>query len=145
MKKTILVLVCILRFSAFGQSNGTEGWDLFARVSFESTFFKNLGTYFLVPKFDQKILARVGTEVTLKGYYMPIDLPPGQFVLSQNPYSECFFCGGAGPESVAEVQIKGKLPKLKMDQVIKVRGRLKLNATDLEHLNFILEDAELIK
>jgi len=31
------------------------------------------------------------------------------------------------------------------DQIVSVKGTLKLNATDVNHLNFILMDAELIE
>ncbi len=56
----------------------------------------------------------------------------------------CFFCGGASPASVAEIYFKVKPPRFKADQIIAVRGILKLNDSDIDHMNFILNDAELI-
>jgi len=120
-----------------------DGWDVFARVKFKSTFFKEMNEYFLVPSFSAELKAQVGMEYTLKGHYIPFDLPANTIILSKNPYSACFFCGGAGPESVAEINFKSKRPKLKLDQVIEVKGKLRLNGTDINHLNFILDDAEL--
>ena len=121
-----------------------EGWTLFARTKFKSKFFKEQNEYFLVPSFDQVLLSKRGEEVQIKGYYMPIDMKGNSLILSRNPYSSCFFCGGAGPESVAEIVLKDKKPRLKVDQVITVKGRLRLNESDINHLNFVLEDAEII-
>jgi len=55
----------------------------------------------------------------------------------------CFFCGGAGPESVAEVIFKDKTPRLKPDQLVTITGTLDLNDTDVMHMNFILREAQI--
>jgi hypothetical protein len=144
MKKILLLTVFAFSFSAFGQSSETNGWPLFARVKFNPVLLKEFNEYFLVPVFDSKMLALAGTEITLTGFYIPFDLPANRLVISKNPYSSCFFCGGSGPESVAEAVLKSKPPKLKVDQVITIRGKLKLNAKDVNQLNFILEEAEMI-
>jgi uncharacterized membrane protein YcgQ (UPF0703/DUF1980 family) len=130
--------------SAFAQSSEQDGWDPFARVKFESKFFKDLNSYYLYPVFDQKINALAGTEIKLKGFYMPMETEKNQLIISKFPYSSCFFCGGAGPESIAEVILKEKGPRLKADQVITVKGKLKLNDKDVNHMNFILVDAEIV-
>ena len=118
---------------------------MFARVPFKSTYFKEINEYFLVPTFTKELRAQEGKEMELRGHFIPMDMEGNNIVLSKFPYAACFFCGGAGPESVAEVQFKNKKPKLKPDQVISVRGKLQLNGTDINHLNFILKDAELIQ
>lgn len=129
---------------AFAQNGEVNGWPAFARVKFESKFFKEQNEYFLVPMFDQRINSLAGTEITLKGYYLPFDLPKNQLIISKNPYASCFFCGGSGPESVAETVLKSKAPKLKVDQIITIKGKLKLNGTDINHMTFILENAEIL-
>lgn len=121
-----------------------DSWEIFARVKFSSKFFKEHNEYFLVPFFDSKIKAYEGKEITLLGHYMPMDLDDNKvIILSKFPYSQCFFCGGAGPESVAEIYFSSKRPRLKADQVITVTGTLKLNALDINHMNFILENARI--
>jgi hypothetical protein len=125
------------------QSNA-DGWTTFARVKFTSTFFKEMNEYFLVPTFTPELRAKLGSEFVLKGHYLPFDLEGNAIILSKNPYASCFFCGGAGPESVAEINFKVKRPKLKSDQVITVKGKLRLNGTDVNHLNFILDEAEIL-
>ncbi|HTJ51009.1 MAG TPA: hypothetical protein VL443_16220 [Cyclobacteriaceae bacterium] len=142
--KAILAITFIFCFPVFAQSNEVDGWPIFARVKFTPKLFKKSNEYFLVPFFDQRIRSLEGTEIILKGYHIPFDLPKDQLIISKNAYASCFFCGGAGPESVAEVILKSKAPKLKVDQIISVKGKLKLNDKDINHMNFILVDAEII-
>jgi hypothetical protein len=66
-------------------------------------------------------------------------------VLSAFPYSSCFFCGQAGPESVIEIQFAKQYTGLRMDKIITVRGTLRLNADDILQLNYILEDVEIVE
>ncbi|MFZ6000985.1 MAG: DUF3299 domain-containing protein [Bacteroidota bacterium] len=120
-----------------------DGWEHFARVKFTEKYFKDQNDYYLVPLLDAKIKALQGKEVLLRGHYIPMEMEKGSVMLSKFPYSQCFFCGGAGPESVAEVIFKDKVPRFKPDQIITVRGTLSLNDTDVMHMNFILRNATL--
>ncbi|CAN5523809.1 hypothetical protein BH10BAC4_BH10BAC4_18420 [soil metagenome] len=144
IRKTMIVLLLLASVTTSVSAQEVNGWKLFAAVKFETKFIKKENQYFLSPVFDEKILSKVGTEVTITGYYMPFQMPKNAMILSFNPYSSCFFCGGAGPESVVEVILKTNAPKLRVDQVLNVRGKLKLNGSDVEHMNFILEDAEIL-
>lgn len=121
-----------------------EGWSLFAKVKFAEKYFKELDEYYLVPFFDDKIQSYVGQEIALRGYYIPLDIADKKtLIISKTPNSECFFCGGSGPETVAEVKLKVNVPRMKADQVITVTGKLRLNDQDVTHMNFILEEASL--
>ena len=60
-------------------------------------------------------------------------------------YASCFFCGGGGAETVAQIKIYPVPDYFEPDQFVKVKGKLKLNNTDLNYMNLILEDSELIK
>ena len=137
------ILLTVLLFTAFSDQP-EEGWKLFSKVTFKSVFFKQEKEYFLVPVFDSAIKSKQGIEIKIKGYYMAVDMKVNSLILSKVPSASCFFCGGAGPESIAEVVLKSKRPKLKADQIITVTGILKLNDLDIDHLNFILEDAEIV-
>lgn len=129
---------------AVAQRTPGDTWSILARVKFTEKFYKELNEYYLVPLLDTRIRAYEGKPFTLKGHYLALDLEDRRaIVLSKNPYAACFFCGGAGPESVAEVIFDGKRPRLKADQVITVTGVLKLNDKDLNHLNFIIEQAHI--
>lgn len=137
MKMLLTLLICLF----LGKD---DGWSLLIDVKFESEYFKAQNAYFLVPKFGPELKSKEGTFIELEGYYMPMDMSGNTFIISKFPYSSCFFCGGAGPESIAEVTMKNKPPKLKVDQVIRVRGKLKLNATDPDHMCFQLLESALV-
>jgi hypothetical protein len=133
----------IVSFSATAQ---TDGWAAFAKTKFDAKYNEKAGEYFLFPTFSADLKSMAGKEFSLEGYYLPIDVDGNAYIiLSKFPYSQCFFCGGAGPESIAEVFFKVKPGKFDPDQYIRVKGKLKLNDSDLEHGNFILEEAVLIK
>jgi hypothetical protein len=140
------VLTFILALSTIYASAQTDGWSAFAKTKFDAKYNDKAGEYFLYPTFSADLKSMVGKEFSLEGYYLPIDVEGNAYIiLSKFPYSQCFFCGGAGPESIAEVFFKTKPGKFDPDQYIRVKGKLKLNDADLEHGNFILEEAVLIK
>jgi hypothetical protein len=129
----------------FGQQPA-EGWALFAKTKFEAKYSEKAKEYFLFPNFSAELKQMAGREITLEGYHLPIDVAGDAYIiLSKYPFSQCFFCGGAGPESISEVYFKEKQPKFEPDQYIRVRGRLRLNDSDIDHGNFIIEDAVLLK
>ena len=123
-----------------------DGWASFARTKFEAKYNDSAKEYFLYPNFPAELKALEGKEIDLEGYHLPIDVDDNAYIiLSKFPYSQCFFCGGAGPESISEVVFKTKQDRLEADQFIRVKGKLKLNTSDIEHGNFILEEAVLLK
>ncbi len=141
-----LGLTCYLGFSAltYGQAH-KDGWKLFAGVEFVRTYFEAEDTYFLAPKFDARMLSLQGQTVQLRGYVMPFDFgDEPTIVLSKFPFSQCFFCGAAGPESVAQIFFDKKPREFVPDEVITVSGKLQLNATDVEKLNFQLVQARIV-
>jgi len=142
MKFKLLFLALLLFGST--SSNEPEGWEIFEKVVFTPTYFEDVNAYFDVPTFDKGLKALEGSVVRLSGFYIPFDLDT-TFVLSGLPFSSCFFCGGAGPETVAEIRMKKIPDDLIIDEFVKVEGRLQLNATDIDYMNFILNDAKILK
>jgi hypothetical protein len=121
------------------------GWSNFEGVRFHWEYRDEVGAEVQMPTFTKKVLALEGKEIELQGYYLPMDLKRKHVILSKDPFSSCFFCGGAGgPETVAEVHFKEVPPRFAPDQIVFVRGILKLNPDDFDHLVFIIEDAQLI-
>jgi hypothetical protein len=124
----------------------TEGWSLFSTVKFKTELFKEYGLYLQVPIVDQKLTALIGKEVILSGHYLPLEMQGNSIILSKYPYASCFFCGGGGgPESVSEIVFAGKPPAFEPDQWITVRGKLRVNSLDIDRMNFIVENAVLVK
>lgn len=95
-----------------------------------------------IPEFDNRQRTYENKKVTIAGYMYPLEEASTHafFMLSYYPINICFFCGGAGPESVVEVNMKNPL-KL-TDGKIKLTGTLRLNEDDPERLFYILLDAE---
>jgi len=143
VRYTTFLILFIVSIGAHAQ---TDGWSVFAKTKFDAKYNEKAGEYFLYPTFPADLKSMVGKEFSLEGYYLPIDVEGNAYIiLSKFPYSQCFFCGGAGPESIAEVFFKTNPGKFDPDQYIRVKGKLKLNDADLEHGNFILEEAVLVK
>ena len=145
MKKNLLAVACVfLALAAFSQ--GMDTWNVFAKTKFEPRFDQDLGEYLFYPDFTEEVRNLEGQEITLEGFYVPF-APEGDdyIILSKYPMSQCFFCGGGGPESVAEVNFVKDPGRFQVDDLITVKGKLKLNADDLDHINFILIDAVLVK
>lgn len=144
MKKILLPAVLFLFISsAFAQS--PDMWNVFAKTKFEPKFHEELGEYLFYPAFTDEVKKLEGKVVTLEGFYVPF-APEGDdyIIVSKYPMSQCFFCGGGGPESVAEVNFTEEPPSFQVDDLITIRGKLKLNVDDLDHINFIITDAELV-
>ena len=143
MKQSLTVLL-VLSITAIASAQ-PEGWALFAKTKFEAKYNEKAAEYFLYPVFAPELKAQVGKELSLEGYYMPIEIEGNAYIiLSKFPYSQCFFCGAAGPESIAEIVFKVKPGKFEMDEFLRVKGTLKLNEGDIEHGNFILEGAVIV-
>ncbi len=101
------------------------------------------------PKFGDKLKAMDGKLITIAGYSLPADITNNVLLISYNPMNMCFFCGGSGIESLVQLipkpADKARFKRLKTDNYFEVKGRLKLNANDYEHLVYILEDVEFVR
>lgn len=119
-------------------------WKVLSDVSFTEEYSDELASYIMIPDFGPKVKALEGKKVLISGYMIPLDVEQNQYVLSANPFASCFFCGNAGPETVMDIIFTSK-KKLRTDEYVSVAGVLKLNTRDIYHLNYILEEAELVK
>ncbi len=146
MRKITIGCLTILILASSFVAREDNMWALFAKTRFVEKLNREFGMYFLYPKFPEELKAFEGKLVTLSGFYIPLDMNNSEIaVVSKFPNAECFFCGGAGPESIVVGYLKKKPGRrVKMDEIVKIRGRLKLNEDDIDELNFILYDAELI-
>jgi hypothetical protein len=138
MKLLTLVLLFMLCFSPTAKQDD-ELWKTLLSVKYD---YK---TDAYIPKFTDKIKALDNKTLTIQGYMYALEEAPKHifFMLSYYPVNMCFFCGGAGPESVIEVNLKKAVKHT--NRQIQIRGRLKLNATDRERLFYILLDAEVVE
>lgn len=120
-------------------------WEVLKDVKFTEEWSEEFQAFYMVPQFGNKVKSLDGKIVEIRGYIIPVDVVQDYYVLSANPYSSCFFCGQAGPESVMEIQLKKQYDGLRMDKIVTFKGKLRLNADDIYQLNYVLEDAEVVE
>lgn len=120
-------------------------WKLLSKVDFKDHYFEDYEAWYLLPVFSDAVKKLDGQKIIIKGYVIPLDVEGGEYALSAYPFSACFFCGGAGPETVMSLKFTEKQKRLETDDFISFTGTLKLNATDFDSFNYILENAKPLK
>ncbi len=147
-----VVLIAAMTFFFFQQSKESKKeivskpppvdyWKMFAGISLERKFIEEADAYYRIPIFTSELLAHTGKEVTLSGYYLPYSRLDSVIIISRFPNASCFFCGQAGIESVAMVELGNNNPQYRTDQRLYVRGKLILNSTNINKLAFVITDA----
>ncbi len=118
-------------------------WAELADVDFKDVYLEELDSYYWKPEFGPQVLAAESEDVYITGYVIPVDLDEDFYVLSRYPFANCFFCGGAGPESVVDLRFSESDHRAyQTDDRLTFHGNLRLNADDVYQMNYILEDAE---
>ncbi len=139
MRNVLLLLIFIsIPFHLFAQQK--LSWNDLAEVSFHNVYNVYYDDYFLKPTFGPVIKSYEGSKISIRGYFLDFSYEEEFHMVSKKPMSSCFFCGGAGPETIVEVIFKNK-PNYKTDQVVEVTGILELNTDDVDHCNYILKEA----
>ncbi|MBK8701830.1 MAG: hypothetical protein IPN29_20605 [Saprospiraceae bacterium] len=121
------------------QSEST--WKTLSKITYRKEYDELMGFKIDKPVFSDAIKQLEGKTISLKGYIIPVEgyKSHKEFIFSAFPYSMCFFCGGAGPETVMEVQAKEAV-KYTAEQVT-LTGVLRLNSDDINRLMFKLDQA----
>lgn len=144
----LFVMGCFLfGNNAVGQTSATSPslWKTLAKITYVKQYDEFLGFKIDKPVFSEEIKALDGKEVTVRGFIIPVEGYKGhkEFIFSAFPYANCFFCGGAGPESVMEVTTKE--PVNYTAESITLKGILHLNSEDVNKLMFSLTEAKTVK
>ncbi|MEM8964968.1 MAG: hypothetical protein AAGE93_01010 [Bacteroidota bacterium] len=123
----------------------TNVWKSLSDVEVKDRYDASVGYEVSYPVFGDRAQVLDGQQVTVKGYMIPFEayLKPNYFILSALPIAACFFCGGAGPETVMEVFSQENIEL--SQEVVELRGRLELNPDNPDRMMYILYDAELIE
>lgn len=149
MRKTIyLIVTSFLLFSTAQDLKAQkETWNTLAMVTFDSVFDEDFGIHVQKPVVNPVAQALADTEILVDGFIIPLTgkVEQSHFMLSRYPQSMCFFCGKAGPESAMQVFMKGGKKVPFTDKKIKVKGTLRINATDINNLLYTLDQAEIIE
>lgn len=149
LKNILLLLVLFVASNSFAQDPLPEGaskvWKTLTKITYKKQYDEIMGFKIDVPVFSDQVRALEGEEITVKGYIIPVEgyKSHKEFIFSAFPYNMCFFCGGAGPETVMEVTSLDAV-EYTAEQVV-LKGRLRLNADDINQLMYILYDARLVE
>lgn len=151
MKNIILIISTLLLTLSFQNLAAQDAvkapniWKTLSKITFKKQYDEMMGFKVDVPVFSTDVEKLDGTEVTIKGYIIPIEgfKSHTEFVFSAFPYNMCFFCGGAGPETVMEV-ISSEPVKFSTEAIY-IKGTLHLNSTDINKLIYSLTDAVIVK
>ena len=88
MNKLIIVFIFFFSLSSFGQIE--TNWLELRDVHYKSEYNEEYDSYFQVPFFGKKIEELANKEVKITGYMLTLAPDAGVYVLSQNPYADCF-------------------------------------------------------
>jgi len=146
---SLAILLFGISFSAVAQETPAEApkkslWKTLGKITYKKKYDELMGFKIDIPVFSDPIKKLDGKEVEVKGYIIPVEgyKSHKEFILSAFPYNMCFFCGGAGPETVMEVEAVEGI-EYSAEQVI-IRGKLQLNDDDINRLMYLLTDAVLV-
>jgi hypothetical protein len=143
--RIIIALVCLFFGSAVTGWAQENSWKTLAKITYTKKYDELMGFKVDVPVFSEDVTALDGQEISIKGYIIPVEgyKSHKEFIFSAFPYNMCFFCGGAGPETVMEVFSKDAV-EYTAEQVT-LKGKLELNDSDINRLMYALTDAELVE
>ncbi len=117
-------------------------WRMLEDVEFKDVYVEELDAYYWKPTFGDIVIGAECKEFFITGYMIPVDVDEDFYVLSRYPFANCFFCGGAGPESVIDLRFVGKSPRVyQTDERLTFAGKFRLNADDVYQMNYILDGA----
>ena len=140
----ILMLGASIAQAQDDNENGSKTWKTLSKITYRKQFDELMGFKVDVPVFSDDVKALEGKEIVVKGYIIPTEgyKSHTEFVFSAFPYNMCFFCGGAGPETVMEVEAKS--PIKFTAEAVSIRGILELNDDDINRLIYILKEVEAL-
>ena len=143
MNKFICVIILFISNNIFSQTE--IDWLMLRDVYYKSEYKDDVYGYMQIPYFGKGVEDLDNKEVKITGFMLTLSPDEGIFVLSQNPYADCFFCGYGGPESAIELRLKPGYDSFLMDELVTVTGTLRLNREDVSSGVYVMDNAVAIK
>jgi hypothetical protein len=142
MKKYFFLILMALASHALVAQNDT--WKKLGKITYKKQYDELMGFKVDVPVFSPEIKAMESKEITIRGYIIPTNGYKSQteFVFSAFPYNMCFFCGGAGPETVMEVYAAEGIAYTA--EPITIKGIFNTNSGDINRLMYSLSKAKKV-
>jgi len=125
------------------QNSIPVSWDQLGDIRFEEAYDEEMEEKYDRPIFGPSVQMLEGSDVKLTGYVIPMDITANLYAVSRFPFSSCFFCGNAGPETVIVLEMSDDSHTFKNDDRRTFCGRLKLNSGNFGELPYTLENVEL--
>ena len=143
MNKIIFFLAFFITNDALSQIE--IDWFKLRDVYYKSEYKEEIGGYFQTPYSGEGVESLDNEYVKITGYMLTLAPDAGVFVLSQNPYADCFFCGYGGPESAIELTLKPGYGDFYMDELVEVVGILRLKREDVSSGVYLMDDAVAVR
>ena len=143
MNKFIYVIILFISNNIFSQTE--IDWLMLRDVYYKSEYKDDVDGYMQIPFFGKGVEDLDNKEVKITGFMLTLSPDEGIFVLSQNPYADCFFCGYGGPESAIELRLKPGYDSFLMDELVTVTGILRLNREDVSSGVYVMDNAVAFK
>jgi len=137
-------LLCLLGYTVSAKTVSEVTWTDLMDITFKDLYLERDDIYIYYPLFGEKQKRHDGQKIQITGYMIPIDVEQNQYVLSAFPFSACFFCGNAGPESVMAIYFSGNTRVFNTDERLKLEGTLELNDIDVDELVYVLRNARVL-
>ena len=134
---------CFLLLSFFTSTLFSQtpiDWNTLADVRFEERKDTTADLTFNQADFGDIVSQFEEQEVSITGYMIPMDPMGLSYALSRNPNAVCFFCGGAGPETVVQLSF-ATMKRYPTDAKLTFKGILQLNEQDINSLTYVLKEA----
>jgi len=127
MRTLITLIIIVWSMPIYGQKTVT--WETLAQVKMYREFDANMGfeVNTAPPEFSPSVVALDGQKVRVRGYVIPVDIDLNLYMVSANPFANCFFCGNAGPETVVELFPGERFRRFATDEMVTFEGTLSVN------------------
>ena len=116
---------------------------MLSSTTFLEYYEESKGIWTLEGIFSNPIDELNGMQVSITGYVLPLDIKESSYVLSAYPYSSCYFCGGAGPESIVNLQLNDLKHHIETDAIKTFSGVLDLQSRPKNGFYFTLINARI--
>lgn len=143
--KNLLSISIFLSLSTLSFAQEVVKWEDLNKVEFVEFFDRERSDWSLKAEYSPEIIALNGTSIQITGYIIPLDVQGDDYALSAFAFSSCFFCGGAGPETVMGLSFKDSPDRMSTDDVVKLKGVLHVRELPGQGFHYQLDQVEIIR
>jgi len=150
MQKNLYLFFLVLLLCSFKKHNNNIAaeeitWETLSNITLKQVWSDKYKMNITKPVFDAAIRKLNGKMVSIAGFLIPTTTYGKEYVISQNSYSGCYFCGNAGIESIIELKFEGDNIRYKTDRYLVVEGKLILNEGEEFGFIYTLLNAKEVK